>query len=153
MAKKCSQANAEGLVQSRRPRKLGSRAQSKAAFHRLGPAADGRPFGQLWPQKLSTLRPIQLDILLPSGHSNQKLQRANLESANFAPFNLVWLSRPGPNAWRLWLALKSEELERGQNMDGALVIQGADNVDPDIGNSMANFPPQSWPFPCPIESS
>ena len=68
---------------------------------------------------------------------SKKLQNANLkESEIFSPFTLIWLSRPSPNNWLLWLTLKAEEIENyknkmaesGGNIDGAILIKGNENV-------------------------
>lgn len=76
------------------------------------------------------MRHLKLDIRLPDAHADL-LKRANLESASFAPFRLVWLSRPSRTMWRAWLALRADSQgtqQDGGDADGALLIRGADNV-------------------------
>uniref|UniRef100_A0A183BQF4 REJ domain-containing protein n=1 Tax=Globodera pallida TaxID=36090 RepID=A0A183BQF4_GLOPA len=68
-----------------------------------------------------------LDVSVP-GRRAELLQRVHLESASFSPFELVWLSRPSPTFWRLWLSLKADQMGQEGNSDGVLLIRGGENL-------------------------
>uniref|UniRef100_A0A914GTQ2 EGF-like domain-containing protein n=1 Tax=Globodera rostochiensis TaxID=31243 RepID=A0A914GTQ2_GLORO len=74
-----------------------------------------------------SLSVFTLDVSVPSRRA-ELLQRVHLESASFSPFELVWLSRPSPTFWRLWLSLKADQMGQEGNSDGVLLIRGGKNL-------------------------